>query len=132
MIRTKGVVHFTIPVRDARRAEEFYAKVMGMQVVQRVPPQGMVFMKSGENFFVLTESQGPVGSPPADKHLIHTAFQVDAAEYDAALATLRENGVEIVYAEDREAGVFPGLQTYFRDPDGNMLEIIALRGRDRP
>jgi catechol 2,3-dioxygenase-like lactoylglutathione lyase family enzyme len=132
MIRTKGVVHFTIPVRDWKRAEAFYTKVMGFEVVQRVPPTGMVFMKSGENFFVLTESKGPVGSPPEDKHLVHTAFQVDADKYDAALATLKENGVEVVYEEDRREGVFPGRQTYFRDPDGNMLEIIALRGRDRP
>ena len=132
MIRTRGVVHFTIPVRDAARAEDFYTRVMGMQVVQRVPPQGMVFMKSGANFFVLTESKGPVGSPAEDKHLIHTAFQVDADKYDAALKTLADNGIEVVYEEDRREGVFPGRQTYFRDPDGNVLEIIALRGRDRP
>ena len=39
---------------------------------------------------------------------------------------MRENGVEIIFEEDRRDGLFIGRQAYFHDPDRNVLEISAL------
>jgi glyoxylase I family protein len=129
MIKTRGIAHFTIPVRDTARAEAFYRDVLGCEVIQRVPRPAMVFLKTGEDFVVLTESKGPIGSPPEDCHHVHHAFVVDEAGYDDQLAYLRSKGVEILFEEDRHEGIFQGRQTYFRDPDGNVLEIVGLRNR---
>jgi catechol 2,3-dioxygenase-like lactoylglutathione lyase family enzyme len=49
---------------------------------------------------------------------------IDAADYQLALNSLRENGVEIFFEEDRRGGTIDGPRAYFRDPDGTALEFI--------
>jgi catechol 2,3-dioxygenase-like lactoylglutathione lyase family enzyme len=34
MIKTKGLVHFTIPVTDTARSREFYCRVLGMKLLR--------------------------------------------------------------------------------------------------
>ena len=45
MLKTQGVVHFTIPVKDLDRSERFYTQIMGMQRLRR--NHHMVFMRAG-------------------------------------------------------------------------------------
>lgn len=126
MIETKGVVHFTIPVTDPEKSEKFYREVLGLETVQVVPPIGMVFMKSGDDHVILTRSKTPVDPNPGNDFLIHHAFRVDLDAYDDAKRQLAEQGIEIIFEEERHEGVFHGRQCYFHDPDRNVLEIIAL------
>ena len=42
MLKTQGVVHFTIPVKDLDRAERFYTEVMGMERLRRTGQIGSV------------------------------------------------------------------------------------------
>ena len=35
MLRTSGFVHFTIPVKDLDRSEDFYTKILGMKKLRR-------------------------------------------------------------------------------------------------
>ena len=74
MLKTKGLVHFTIPVTDLDRSEKFYTEIMGFKKVRR--NQHMVFMRSGPDLFVLTHSDTPVNPNPGDGKDIHTAFEV--------------------------------------------------------
>ena len=126
MIETRGVVHFTIPVGDTGRSERFYRDLLGLETIQRVPSAGMVFMKSGEDYVILTRSKTPIDPNPGDEHLIHHAFRVDVDKYDESIAFLEANGVEILLQEDRRDGLFIGRQAYFHDPDRNVIEISAL------
>ncbi len=126
-IKTKGVVHFTIPVSDIERSERFYVDLLGMEVVSRVPPAGMVFLQSGKDIFVLARSDTPVNPNTGDGRMVHHGFLVDQDKYDEALALLRAGGVNVIHEEFREQGVFPGRQVYFHDPDRNVLELL-----DRP
>lgn len=126
MIETKGVVHFTIPVTDYEKSEAFYRDVLGLETVQVVPPIGMVFMRSGEDYVILTRSKTPVDPNPGNEFFVHHAFRVDVDKYDAAKQHLADQGVEIIFEEERHEGVFHGKQCYFHDPDRNVLEIIGL------
>lgn len=128
MIKTKGVVHFTIPVSDAVRSERFYVDLLGMEVVQRIPPMGMVFLRSGEDIIVLAKSKTPINPNVGEEFMIHHAFLVDGDKYDEALTFLRSKGVALLFEELRKEGVFPGRQAYFHDPDRNVLEIIDRHG----
>ena len=83
MLKTQKLVHFTIPVKDLDRSEKFYTDILGFQKVRRNPH--MVFMRSGQDHFVLTHSEKPIDPNPGDNHEIHTAFLVDPAEYDRAM-----------------------------------------------
>ena len=128
MIQTKGMVHFTIAVSDVERSERFYHEILGLELVLRVPSVGMVFMRTGEDYLILTKSKTAINPNPDDEIHIHHAFRVDIDKYDESVAFLEENGIEILYAEDRRTGVFIGRQAYFHDPDRNVLEISALEG----
>jgi catechol 2,3-dioxygenase-like lactoylglutathione lyase family enzyme len=124
MLKTQGVVHFTIPVKDLDRAEKFYTEIMGIERLRR--NDHMVFMRAGADCFVLTYSEKPVDPNPGDKHDVHHAFRVSAAEYDRAKIFLAERGVRIFKEEHRRTGTFQGRSAYFHDPDRNVIEIIDL------
>ena len=126
MIEPKGVVHFTISVSDIERSEAFYRDIVGLKTVQRVPAIGMTFMTAGNDHIILTKSKTPIDPNPGNDFLIHHAFRIDVDKYDAAIAHLKENGVEVIFEEDRRDGIFIGRQAYFHDPDRNVLEVSAL------
>lgn len=122
MIKTKGLVHFTIPVTDMQRAKAFYCELLGFEVVGE--NNHMIFCKSQDDNFVLTHSEQPVDPNKGDKHEIHHAFYVDPDEYDRSLAYLTGKGVKIFKEEKREKGVFTGRSAYFHDPDRNVIELL--------
>ena len=124
MLKTQGVVHFTIPVKDLDRSERFYTEIMGMERLRR--NDHMVFMRAGEDCFVLTYSEKPVDPNAGNAHDIHYAFRVSAHDDERAKAFLAERGIRILKEEDRRSGTFQGRSAYFHDPDRNVLEIIDL------
>ena len=124
MIKTSGVLHFTIPVKDLDRSEKFYTEVMGLTKVRR--NSHMVFMRDGSDYFVLTHSENPIEPNKAGKHDIHSAFKVTAEAYAEAKVFLASRGIGIFKEEDRRHGTFRGRSAYFNDPDGNVIEIMAL------
>ncbi len=127
MLNLKGLVHFTIPVSDIARSEAFYADLLGMKVIQRLPPAvGMLFLRCGRDYLVLSRTTQPIGLEREDDSSIHHAFAVEGDEFDAALMELERNRVKVFLSEVRDQGVFTGRSAYFHDPDGNVLEIIDL------
>jgi len=125
MLKTEGVLHFTIPVKDLDRAEKFYTEIMGMERVRR--NDHMVFMRAaGRDCFVLTFSEKPIDPNPEGKHEIHSAFRMTGEEYDRAKAFLASKGITIFKEEDRRSGTFQGRSAYFHDPDRNVIEIMHL------
>ena len=124
-LKTQGVLHFTIPVKDLDRAEKFYAEILGFEKIARI--ERIVFMRAGADYFNLTLSENPITLNAPGRHEIHSAFRVTAQAYDEALQSLPLRGVEIFKQEDRRAGVFVGRSAYIRDPDGNVIEFIDLK-----
>lgn len=124
MLNLQEVVHFTIPVKDLDRSEEFYTKLLGLERVRRT--DHMCFVHCGKASFVLTVSENPIDPNKEDRHEIHTAFLVSAEDYDRAKNLLAERGVRIFKEEDRRSGTFQGRSAYFHDPDRNVIEIIDL------
>lgn len=122
MIKTKGMVHFTIPVTDMQRAKAFYCDLLGFEIVGE--NNHMIFCKSQSDHFVLTHSEQPVDPNKGDKHEIHHAFYVDPDEYDRSLAYLASKGIKVFKEEKRENGVFTGRSAYFHDPDCNVIELL--------
>ncbi|HZS63686.1 MAG TPA: VOC family protein [Xanthobacteraceae bacterium] len=125
MLKTQGVLHFTVPVKDLDRAEKFYAEILGMKRIRR--NDHMVFMTAGnDDYFVLTFSEKPIDPNPGDSHDIHHAFRVTAKEYDRAKEFLAAKGIRAIKEEDRRKGTFQGRSLYFHDPDRNVVELIDL------
>lgn len=124
MLKTNGVLHFTIPVKDIARAERFYTEIVGLKTINR--NDHMVFMRANDDYFVLTYSENPVDPNVGDKHEIHAAFRMSAQDYDDALKFLAEKGIKVFKQEDRRGGTFQGRSAYFHDPDRNVIELIDL------
>jgi catechol 2,3-dioxygenase-like lactoylglutathione lyase family enzyme len=128
MIEPKGVVHFSIAVSDLERSRKFYTDILGLRLVHDGSSFGMVFLRAGDDHVILARSDGPLQRSAADSRRAHHAFQIAAAQYDAAKAYLSSRDVEIFEEEDRRTGVFVGRQFYIRDPDGNVIEFTEWDG----
>jgi len=126
MLKTHGVLHFSLPVTDLDRSREFYENLLGMKVVEQSPR--MVFLQTGDDYLILAKGSEPLKYDSPQSTPVHHAFKVKPDEFAASIDFLRESGVEVFNIEDRNQGVFWGPQAYFLDPDGNKLEIYAGPG----
>jgi len=121
-----GILHFTIGVTDLERSRAFYEDVLGCTYWRR--NDTTVFMRAGEDYFVL--SRTGYHRPPnrGRDTLIHHAFIVAGEDFDAAMAHLESKGVEVLLYEDTGHRSFSGRHAYFHDPDGNAIEIVDFHG----
>lgn len=121
-IRTTGILHFTIGVRDHIAAAKFYSDLLGVNILRT--NRRYAFMDCNGDYFVLAKTGHHVNPnlPGEDAH--HHAFMVEEEEFDRAMAILKARGIEIIKYEDTGHRSFPGRHAYFHDPDGNCIEII--------
>jgi len=116
--------HVSFAVRDLGRSLTFYRDVLGLELAPR-PDLGFpgAWLQAGEAQVHLIQipSDFDAGSPPPALNPIagHAAFGID--DYDAALSALRGRGLEVLTLGADAA------QMWVRDPDGNIIELIAGR-----
>lgn len=116
--------HTIVPVRNREASVEFYTRIFGFDDLGEVGPFLAVRVNDTLNFD-FRESE--------DFRSIHYAFAMDASEFEAAFARIRESGIsygDSPRAQENMQG--PGMTTgakglgkavYFKDPDGHVLEI---------
>lgn len=123
-IKTKGILHFTIGVRDHLASAKFYEDLLSCKVLRT--NDRYAFMECGGTYFVLAKIPYHVNPnrPGDDAH--HHAFMVEADEFDRAMAILKVRGLKVFKYEDKGHRSFPGRHAYFHDADGNCIEIIYL------
>jgi catechol 2,3-dioxygenase-like lactoylglutathione lyase family enzyme len=126
MLKTHGVLHFSLAVTDLDCSRKFYEQLLGMKVVEQSPR--MVFLQTGDDYLILAKGNEPLKYDSAKSTPVHHAFNVKPEDFEPSIEFLRKNGVEVFNIEDRNQGVFWGPQAYFLDPDGNKLEIYAGPG----
>src|SRR5215467_1967347 len=86
-IRAKGILHFTIGVRDHIAAAKFYSEVLGCRHMRST--ERYSFMECGGNYFVLAKSTHHVNPNNPGEETHHHAFIVDRDEFDRALAIMK-------------------------------------------
>lgn len=125
-VEPTGILHFTIGVTDMEASRKFYEDVVGCTYCRQ--NDATVFMKAGDDYFVLSRTGYHQPPNKGSDTLIHHAFMVAAEDFDAAMAHLEDKGVEVLLYEDTGHRSFSGRHAYFHDPDGNSIEIIDLQG----
>ena len=126
MLKTYGILHFTLGVRDIARSVAFYRDVVGLEIV-KINGDQMAFLRSGKDQLVLVRQDDVNASATPDT--LHQAFLVEPRDFEDGVRFLESRGIEIINRDERKGPdtTFAGRSVYFRDPDGNALEMIDLR-----
>ncbi|MFQ5520983.1 MAG: VOC family protein [Candidatus Methylomirabilia bacterium] len=126
MLRVKRLDHFGVDVADLKRAEGFYADLLGMSVQMRLPDQVLLRYGDGNLALFLRPDREPGGLEQIEHPLgkSHHAFEVPHEELEVALRVFRERRIP------HHAPIDWGDHdcVYFLDPDGNLLELLGYRG----
>ena len=128
--RIVKLVETSLYVRDLERSERFYSNVLGLEVFTRKPGRH-VFFKAGRGMLLVfnpsylkaeKEKEGDMALPQVyELGKTHIAFEIRREDYDGWKQVLSENGVKV----EHESGWGKGNRSiYFRDPDGNVVELI--------
>jgi catechol 2,3-dioxygenase-like lactoylglutathione lyase family enzyme len=146
MIRYEDISHLAMEVTDLDRAEQFYGRALGMEIVCRDNGErgtGRLIMKNGTGQFLILEkvdklSQrsrfcGPDVNKVPDPGIgfrykgAHLAMSVGSVEeYDEVYEKLEAHGAYLE-GDLRAAQRKPGEKSvYFYDPFGNRLQLIIL------
>ncbi len=119
--------HLVLTVADVDRTADFYLRVLGMEPVTfgdgrmalRFGSQKINLHQTGEEFEPKATHPTP-GS--ADLCFVTDAPPQEVAEY------LVSQDVEIVEGPVEREGALGGMvSVYFRDPDGNLIEVSQYR-----
>jgi lactoylglutathione lyase len=120
----RSLDYTVIFARDLPAMREFYGTTLGFPLHRELSPHWVEF-RIGSNLLALTE-RGPGfddPAPPPGALSLQMAFRVAPGEVATCAATLAERGVKIISGPtDRPFG---HRTLFFRDPDGNVLEIYA-------
>ena len=129
-VRVGGLFEAHLGVSDLRRSTAFYRDIVGLSLALEVPERGAAFLwiaGPGEAMLGLWS----IGSAPIGLAL-HLAFKAPLDDVLNACARLRSLGVTPLSFSGTETdepsviGWMPAAAVYFRDPDGHLLEFLAM------
>lgn len=124
LARIRHLDYTVIFARDLPAMRRFYERVMSFPLYRELGPTWIEY-RVGASLLVLTQ-RGVLfdDPPPPDGALsLQLAFRVTPSEVDACAAALHKRGVPIVMEPKDQPWGHRTL--FFRDPDGNVLEIYA-------
>ena len=118
MIKTHGLTHIALAVRDVERSLRFYRQVFGMVEVGRAAGFIQAQTPGSRDVLVFEENAAKAGSAGG---VVHFGFRlVDPADIDAAAQEVERAGGKILSRGD----FVPGEPYLFAaDPDGYEVEI---------
>jgi lactoylglutathione lyase len=108
MPRLVGINHVALEVGDLEEALEFWSSLFEITQVWREP--GMAFLDMGDQFIALAE--GRTGGPDQSRH-----FGLVVDDKEAVREALEAAGAEVL----------PGRFLNFRDPWGNLIQVVDYR-----
>jgi lactoylglutathione lyase len=129
-VPVRGLFETHLTVGDLDRAIQFYRDVVGLLPALEVPDRDAAFFWIGEPGAAML-GLWSIGSMPMGLSL-HVAFSASLQDVLGACGRLRGLGVtplSFSAEETDEPSVIawmPAAAVYFRDPDGHLLEYLAM------
>jgi catechol 2,3-dioxygenase-like lactoylglutathione lyase family enzyme len=127
-MRIETLDHLVLTVADIGRTRDFYEQVLGMEpVIFGEDRHALAFGAQKINLHEADQEFEPKAAAPtpgsADLCFLTNASVSEIVE------RLEANGVEIIEGPVRRTGATgPITSVYFRDPDGNLLEVSGRLG----
>ena len=122
MIRTQGLTHIHLVVRDLERSLRFYQGVFGMEESFRDGPR-MVFLNTPGSQDLITLNEDPAEAQLAGVNggVAHFGFRlVESVDLDTAIAEVEAAGGKLIRRGEHAPGVS---FAYLEDPDGYVIEL---------
>ena len=129
-VRITSLFEAHLPVADVARAVGFYRDVVGLETAYEDAERGVAFLWLGDSGAAML-GLWSLGTAPMGIRL-HVAFAAELDEVLRAPTALAAAGVtplDFFRGEAREPSVIgwmPAAAVYFHDPDGHMLEYLAM------
>lgn len=126
MIEVEAVVETCVYVDDLDRAEAFYRDVLGLAVHLREPGRHIFFRVGRGSMLLVFNPAATLQEANLPPHGAtgpgHFALGIRAADLSAWRQRLGEQGVAIEKEVTWPRG---GVSLYFRDPAGNLVELLT-------
>ena len=123
-MRIDRIDHIVLTVFDLERTCDFYTRVLGMEVV-KFGAEGRTALAFGRQKLNLHQA-GREFEPKALKPgpgAIDLCF-IAQTPLEQVMETLKAEGVAIIEGPvDKTGALGPMKSVYFRDPDGNLIEV---------
>jgi catechol 2,3-dioxygenase-like lactoylglutathione lyase family enzyme len=115
-LKTIGVDHVVLHVKDLARTKKFYTELLGMEVAIEGPRQ--LFLRSGKqgvDFFPAREGM----DIHAGSEMNHMALRLESGTYEEVKAVLEAAGLTVTGRPGDDRCI------YFSDPDGHRLQVLT-------
>ncbi len=120
----RAIDYTVIFVRDMVAMRRFYENVLAFPLLRELSPNWIEY-GLGSNTLALARPGRTAAdaSMPSGSASLQLAFKVSAAEVDACADELVRQGVPLLSPPTNQS--FGHRTLFFRDPDGNLLEVYA-------
>ena len=120
----RAIDYTVIFARDMAAMRRFYEDILGFPLLRELSP-GWIEYRVGANTLALARPSrtAPDDPTPSGSASLQLAFKVSAPDVDRCADELVRQGVELL--EPPTDQVFGHRTVFFRDPDGNLLEVFA-------
>ncbi len=131
-MKIKKVVETCIYSSDLESMKNFYAGILGLPVIQEEQDK-LIFLKAGKSMLLIFDPMRtktnngslPAHGTPTPPSSIHFAMEIEEQEYHASKQLLIDNNIAI----EKEVNWNNHAKSiYFRDPAGNLVELITPGG----
>jgi catechol 2,3-dioxygenase-like lactoylglutathione lyase family enzyme len=122
MIKVQTFDHIVLTARDVAAARAFYERVLGMESREERP--GKWSLHFGSHKISLQDAGAMAALASATVPGSGNFCLLTDVPMADVVAHLNAEGVAIIEGPDRRSGACgPILSVYFRDPDGNLVEV---------
>jgi len=123
LVRIDRIDHIVVTVHDVERTIAFYSRVLGMEPVTFAGGRrGLAFGRQKLNLHQAGREFEPKALAPAPG-AIDLCF-ISETPLAGVIEKLRAEGVVIIEGPvDKTGALGPMKSVYFRDPDGNLIEV---------
>ncbi|MDB5632635.1 MAG: glyoxalase [Tardiphaga sp.] len=120
----RAIDYTVIFVRDMAAMRRFYEDILGFPLLRELSPGWIEYRVGGNTLALARPSLTAADAPtPSGSAALQLAFKVTADEVDACADQLMRQGVNLLSPPTDQ--VFGHRTLFFRDPDGNLLEVFA-------
>ncbi len=132
IMKINRVIETCIYSSDLRSLKKFYVEILGLSIIHEEEDK-LIFMKAGKSVLLIFDplrtsinndrlpTHGAI-TPPSS---IHFAMEIEEQEYQPCKELLVRNGIAI----EKEVKWNSNTKSlYFRDPSGNLVELITPGG----